>query len=239
MCDGGIGENLRGGRELGALLRRLPREHVLVLAHVAEHRPLVALPRLSRDLRSVRRDSLFARGRASGGVRGGAAVATPNFVLVGVARPVDAPGPDVSRPPRSASKSMRFVVLSVGTSVGGTRRGRRGVEPRVIAPTDLRLDIRAGPRRVRGQGLDALRLRRLHRRVPRLLGPPDEDLAARRGAPARRGRRGRRVDLLHGAARRATARAVPRLQRRCCVRIPDLVPLSWRLTATMRACSVW
>ena len=76
-------------------------------------------------------------GLGFGGVRGGAAVATPNFVLVGVARPVDAPGPDVSRPPRSASKSMRFVVLSVGTSVGAPAVDDAGVEPRVIAPTDL------------------------------------------------------------------------------------------------------
>ena len=70
-----------------------------------------------------------------GGVRGGATVAIPNFVLAGVARPVDAPGPDVSRPPRSASKSMRFVVLSVGTSVWAPAVDDAGVDPRVIAPT--------------------------------------------------------------------------------------------------------
>ena len=48
---------------------------------------------------------------------------------------MDAPGPDVSRPPRSASKSMRFVVLSVGTSVGAPAVDDAGVDPRVIAPT--------------------------------------------------------------------------------------------------------
>ena len=223
---GEIGENLGGGRELRALLRHLPREHVLVLAHVAEHRPLVALPRLSRDFRSVRRDSLFARG-----LRGrprGRHGRHPKLR----ARGGRAPGRR-SRPRRLAAAAKRVEVdalrrLERRDERRGPRRGRRGGGPaghRADRPHGLqRLNIRAGPRRVRGQGLDGLRLRRLHQRVPRLLGPPDEDLAARRGAPARRGRRGRRVNLLHGAARRTTARLVPRLQRRCCVRFPIWFP---------------